>query len=85
MPCELAVVARTPSRQGGGSVGVAGAAGGRGAALREDVVDELLVDDAVRPRGREPRRAVESRVDGVQLRRQVAANVEPPVAYENRL
>lgn len=51
----------------------------------EDVVEQLLGDEAVGSRGAELGPPVESRVDGVQLLAQVAAHVEPPVTDEDGL
>lgn len=51
----------------------------------EDVVKQLLGDEAVGSRGAELGPPVEPRVDGVQLLAQVAAHVEPPVTDEDGL
>ena len=54
--------------------------------LNEDVVDEVLVDEAVWGVGGRGRgRSVEAAVDGVELLAQLTPHVEPPVADEHRL
>lgn len=51
----------------------------------EDVLQQLLGDEAVGP-GRALRGpSVQSAVDGVQFRAQLASHVEPPIAHEHRL
>lgn len=54
--------------------------------LDEDVLEQLLGDEAVRPRGTlGAGLAVQAAVDDVQLGAELAAHVEPPVAGEHGL
>lgn len=53
--------------------------------LCKNVVDQLLGDDAMGPRGVHLRLLVQPRIDRVQPRRQVAAHVKPPIAHEHGL